>query len=86
MNPTGLLFIGGGDFKKVGEEFLNYFQNLGDIKSSDKILDIGCGSGRMAVPLTKFIDSSGVYEGFDIFPSGISWCQKNISTKQMVML
>jgi len=81
LNPTGLLFIGGGNFKEVGEEFLNYFQNLCGIKSSDKILDIGCGSGRMAIPLTKFLDSSGVYEGFDIFSSGITWCQKNINPK-----
>jgi len=81
LNPSGTLFIGGGDFKAVGEEFLNYFQSLCGIKPSDKILDIGCGSGRMAVPLTRFLDSSGVYEGFDIFLSGITWCQKNISTK-----
>ena len=81
LNPSGILFIGDGNFKEVGEEFLNYFQNLCNIKSSDNILDIGCGSGRMAVPLTKFLDSSGVYEGFDIFSSGISWCQKNISSK-----
>ena len=81
LNPSGILFIGGGNFKEVGEEFLNYFQNLCDIKSSDKILDIGCGSGRMAIPLTKFLDSSGVYDGFDIFSSGIAWCQKNINPK-----
>ena len=80
MNPTGVLFIGGGDFKGVGEEFQNYFQNFCGIKPSYKILDIGCGSGRMAVPLTKFLDS-GSYRGFDIFPSGIKWCQKNISSK-----
>jgi len=35
----------------------------------------------MAVPLTKLLDSSGIYEGFDIFSSGINWCQKNISSK-----
>ena len=81
LKPSGKLFIGGGDFKEVGEEFLHYFQTFCKIKPTDKILDIGCGSGRMAVPLTKFLDSSGIYEGFDIFPSGIKWCQKNISPK-----
>ncbi len=81
LSPEGLLFIGSGDFRKVGEEFFSHFQNLCNLNPTDKILDIGCGQGRMAVPLTKFLESSGAYEGFDIFQSGIEWCKKNISTR-----
>ncbi|PFK01104.1 SAM-dependent methyltransferase, partial [Bacillus cereus] len=41
----------GGDFEKVGKEFLNHFIQIGALKSNEKVLDVGCGVGRMAVPL-----------------------------------
>lgn len=73
-------FVGGG-FKEVGEEFLKHFIELAALKPHEKVLDVGCGVGRMAVPLTTYLNESGHYEGFDIFTDGINWCSKNISTK-----
>lgn len=82
LTPSvGILFLGGGDFKKIGEEFRNYFIEFCNLKSTDKVLDIGCGMGRMAVPLTKYLNQEGQYCGFDVFKEGISWCKKKI-TKQ----
>lgn len=43
------------------------------------MLDVGCGIGRMAVPLTKYLDERGSYEGFDIVADGINWCRKKIT-------
>jgi SAM-dependent methyltransferase len=40
-------------------------------------LDAGCGVGRVAIPLTKWLEGS--YEGFDVVPEAITWCQKNIT-------
>lgn len=71
--------VGRGDFKKIGKKFLDYFIELGDLKSDYKVLDVGCGFGRMAIPLTKYLDKEGLYEGFDIMEEGIKWCTKNIS-------
>jgi ubiquinone/menaquinone biosynthesis C-methylase UbiE len=71
--------IGGGDFKKIGETFLHHFINLCDLKSNEKVLDVGCGCGRIAVPLTKYLSSEGSYEGFDITSEEVKWCQKNIT-------
>lgn len=79
--PRKMIFVGDGNFKQVGEEFLQLFKNLCNIEPSDRILDVGCGIGRMAIPLTKYLGESGSYEGFDIVDSGIEWCKKNISTK-----
>ena len=45
------------------------------------MLDVGCGCGRMAVPMMPFLAGSGDYHGFDIVPEGIEWCQKNISPR-----
>ncbi len=78
--PERLIFIGPGDYRKIGEEFFAYFRNLGGLKPGDRVLDVGCGIGRMAVPLTGYL-TSGSYDGLDIVPEGIDWCRKNITRK-----
>jgi len=79
--PKRIYFGGDGDFKQIGEEFLNYFITLANLQPNHKVLDVGSGIGRMAVPLTKYLNSNGVYYGFDIVPKGVAWCQKAISTR-----
>ena len=79
--PQEKIFVGDGDFKEIGEIFLNYFIDLVKLKPNERVLDVGCGIGRIAIPLTKYLDKDGLYEGFDIVAEGINWCRKNISTK-----
>ncbi len=66
---------------KLGDRFLGYFKELGGLKPEHKVLDIGCGIGRMALPLTSFLSEKGSYDGFDIVKSGIVWCNKHIATR-----
>ena len=73
--------VGGGDFRRVGQEFLSYCTGLGGLHPSDQILDVGCGIGRMAIPLTDYLGSAGRYEGFDIVEEGITWCAEHISPR-----
>jgi cyclopropane fatty-acyl-phospholipid synthase-like methyltransferase len=77
--PKGLIFIGSGDFKKQGQHILNLLIHKTGLKEHHRILDIGCGIGRLAVPLTKFLSTQGSYEGFDIVKMGIGWCNKHIT-------
>jgi SAM-dependent methyltransferase len=79
--PKGRVFFGGGDFNQVGEEYLRYFVELGGLRPHERVLDVGCGIGRMAVPLTRYLDNRGSYEGIDVFPKGIAWCQENITPR-----
>ena len=55
--------IGGGDFEEVGEQFRVYFRDLADLRERDAVLEVGCGVGRMAIPLTKVLTPPGRYEG-----------------------
>jgi len=68
------------DFEAIGIEFLNYFRKFCNLKPDEKILDVGCGCGRLAIPLTKYLNRGGSYEGFDIISKQIGWCKKNISS------
>ncbi len=79
--PLSMNFVGAGDFLKIGEQFLDYFKSLGNLEQHHSVLDVGCGIGRMAVPLTGYLNGRGRYEGFDIVPDGIKWCQKRITPR-----
>ena len=81
--PKHLRFVYGfdPDYEIVGEQFLNYFVSYGGLKPDHKVLDVGCGIGRCALPLTGYLDATGEYHGFDIREDGINWCRENISRK-----
>ena len=69
----------GGDYRKVGEEFFRYFVELAGLQPHESVLDVGSGSGRMAVPLTNYLSGEGVYEGFDISADAVRWCRERIT-------
>ncbi|MCX6187776.1 MAG: class I SAM-dependent methyltransferase [Bacteroidetes bacterium] len=77
--PKGMIFIGSGNFLAQGNRYLKFFIELGGLRPEQHVLDIGCGIGRMAIPLTKYLNQNGSYSGFDIVKKGIDWCNKNIS-------
>ncbi len=74
--PKRMIFVGAGEFKKIGKLFLYYFIEYGGLRPNENVLDVGCGIGRKAAPLTKYLNETGSYEGFDIVDHGISWCKK----------
>jgi ubiquinone/menaquinone biosynthesis C-methylase UbiE len=79
--PRSLYFIGGGDFKTIGDNFVRHFINVGNLNPAEAILDIGCGTGRMAIPLIKYMSPAGSYFGFDISEKAIAWCQRTITAR-----
>jgi ubiquinone/menaquinone biosynthesis C-methylase UbiE len=78
--PRGLSFVGHGDFEQTGKEFLGHFVELGELEKEDRVLDIGCGIGRMAIPMTGYLEG-GSYEGFDVGKEMISWCKRHVTRR-----
>lgn len=76
--PPELHYVGDGDYRSIGAEFLGRLVQDANLAPSDRVLDIGCGVGRLALPLTQFIDE-GSYDGVDPVAAGIDWCQKSIT-------
>ena len=75
--PRRRQFVGRGDFAATGEEFLAHFLELAGLAPADRVLEVGCGIGRMARPLARFLDpAQGSYEGFDVDREGIGWCRR----------
>ena len=50
----------------VAFEFLGYFQELCDLSRDAKVLEVGCGVGRMAFALAHHLTAAGSYDGFDV--------------------
>jgi SAM-dependent methyltransferase len=80
MPPRGLSFVGHGDFAQVGHEFAGFFKELGGLRPGDRVLDLGCGIGRMALPLTGYLED-GSYAGFDVGRAMIRWCRRHITPR-----
>jgi SAM-dependent methyltransferase len=68
--------VGRGDFIKFGNALVSRFISNKFIASNHTFLDIGCGLGRVARPLTEFLTPSGRYIGFDINKTSIDWCSE----------
>ncbi len=78
VNMTG----GGTDtFAAIANGHIQYLKDRIGIESDYDILEVGCGIGRDAIPLTKIISPQGSYVGIDIIKPSIDWCTANISRR-----
>lgn len=78
--PKSKIFVGSVDFKEGAKEEMNRLIRMGVITPESDVLDIGCGIGRLAIPLTSYL-KGGEYDGLDIVPTGIDWCNEHITRK-----
>jgi SAM-dependent methyltransferase len=53
--------------------------NLCKLTYSSKILDIGCGVGRLAIGILSKLKEIKLYQGIDIDKKSIIWCEKYIN-------
>jgi len=77
LPPLRLRDVGAGDFRRIGKDLASLLVRHG-LKPEHRVLDVGCGVGRVALPLTRFI-TSGTYDGFDIVKRWIRWCRRHIT-------
>jgi SAM-dependent methyltransferase len=82
--PRRASFVGNSDFRETGDQFLDLFVKYGGLSSGDRVLDVGCGIGRMARPLSRVLSPpAGSYDGFDVVADGIAWCQQHYRDTQV---
>lgn len=84
--PRRLMSVGSneftrGDFNSIGLKLFSYLCDVGGLNPNDKVLDVGCGVGRMAIPMTQYLSSRGTYDGIDIVAESIRHCKKAYSPR-----
>lgn len=72
--------IGPGDFRERGKWLAALLVRNG-LQADHRVLDIGCGIGRVALGLTTVLSSAGSYEGFDVDARAVKWCRENLSPR-----
>ena len=69
-----------GDFRKAGARFLQAAVDAG-LEPHHRVLDLGCGVGRLAVALSQYLDDRGRYVGLDTDRKAIKLCNEWIASK-----
>ncbi|MEM9598224.1 MAG: methyltransferase domain-containing protein [Acidobacteriota bacterium] len=65
-------------FDELGQEVVERLRSHGLLKPGARLLDVGCGCGRIA---RRLLDESQLasYTGFDRHPGMIDWCQRHLT-------
>ena len=78
--PRWINFTGAAtDLPASREQLKQSLISLTDLSPTSRVLDIGCGFGRLGIPLSHYLRKDGLYEGIDIVRSAIKWCNRNVS-------
>jgi SAM-dependent methyltransferase len=72
--------VGDGDFQAVGAQLLRNLKDHAALRPTDRVLDIGCGNGRVAAQLAPFLRDGGGYVGFDISKAGVAACRRRFTS------
>jgi SAM-dependent methyltransferase len=63
------------EFDRLGQAKLKTLRQVG-LTPTSRVLDIGCGTGQLAVPLESYLSDSGFYYGTDIGPEAVTFCRE----------
>ena len=67
-------------FESSGAEFMTYLRLLVEMQPAERVLDVGCGCGLMALYLKDYLHEAGSYAGVDLHSPSVNWCAKHISS------
>ena len=68
-------------FRESGEETVRSIISLCGLKSNARVVDIGCGCGRVAAALAAYLSDKGRYDGFDVAAPLINWCRVELEPR-----
>lgn len=68
-------------FLQNGNQAFAFYKDVLGIRPDSKILEIGSGLGRKAIPMIDYIGKEGLFVGMDIVERSVNWCSRHISTR-----
>ncbi|MFD0463228.1 methyltransferase domain-containing protein [Microvirga aerilata] len=75
--------IGSHDVAHFKRNMTQVFSELywrGLLSTSSNVVDIGCGCGRLALPISRLL-KEGRYYGVDVWSEGVDWCKAKIESE-----
>src|SRR4051812_10080498 len=68
-------------YLRVGDETVSELRELVGLNDTDRVLDVGCGYGRLAHALLRDSDFEGTYLGLDILSGPVGWCTEELASR-----
>ena len=82
--PVDLIRLTGAgpeSFEAISRWHIDQVDRAIGYTSNASVVEIGCGVGRDAIPLTQVLGPNGSYVGIDIIKPSIDWCAHNITPR-----
>jgi SAM-dependent methyltransferase len=73
--------VGGGNAEAIGNLSRTVIERVGAATPASKVLDVGCGCGRSAAALARYLDPAASFVGIDIIPALINFCRREITSR-----
>jgi SAM-dependent methyltransferase len=80
LPPVRYRRVGAGDFRETGTWLAALLVRNG-LQPQHRVLDIGCGIGRVALALTPILSAEGSYDGFDADRRAVRWCADHFTPR-----
>jgi len=65
-------------FVRSGEQTLNEIVDLCGLPADSRVLEIGCGCGRLSRAFAGYLSPEGRYEGLDVARVLVEWCRQQL--------
>jgi SAM-dependent methyltransferase len=72
----------GSNYRATGQHVLSLLRDHADLDPYDRVLDIGCGNGRVTRPMVDALSTKGGYVGFDVSRAAIRYCQRRFGAER----
>jgi SAM-dependent methyltransferase len=73
--------VGGGDTLQIPKHYIPILIEEELLTKSSRVLDVGCGCGRVSAAIAQFVDAEGSLRGIDIVPGLVEFCDRQISSR-----
>jgi SAM-dependent methyltransferase len=70
--------VGPGDYHQIGRDCVDLVERMAGLRDRDRVLDVGCGLGRIAWPLSERLGRRGSYVGLDVVRAYTDWCRDHL--------
>ena len=74
-------FADGDLFRESGNETVCSIVELCGLDSDARVLEVGCGCGRVAAALAPHLSEKARYDGFDVAAPLINWCRQELEPR-----
>jgi SAM-dependent methyltransferase len=82
--PFDLAILTGGGAETwdgISAAHLAAYARYCPLRAGHDVLEVGCGVGRDAIPLTRLLGDGSSYIGIDVSEPSIAWCQRHITPR-----